>query len=160
MYFHEVCFATERCRPTEFFHKSWYWHHATTRTHFFIMSKKCHACGKSIYPMDKSTQINEDMVFHNGCFKCKASGASLTMQNHVVQDGEVYHPNSRPDVAPTGDAGLSITQQHLLDSQAVASSHHTAGGGYKEGEGGGSSYSHIPDHISAATTGMSKPAGI
>merc|ERR1719198_673111 len=119
------------------------------------MSLRCYASGKPIYPMDAQVKINEEMIYLKAEFKCKVSGATLTMKTYRVCeiDGkkECVHENHVPKVAPMADAGVDITTEHFMNSQAVASSHHTAGPGYVEGDDTkGSGYAHIPEHVTAA----------
>lgn len=95
--------------------------------------------------MDKPVTINE-WKFLPGHFVCAASGAALTLNNYVVHDGDVYHKNHVPKVAPSG--GVDSTTAHFMASQATASGAKTKGPGYTGQETSGNA--HIPDHVAAA----------
>eukprot|EP00729_Bicosta_minor_P018095 gene18095-2176_t len=116
---------------------------------------KCRRSGKTIYPMDNPIQIG-DMKFIKGHFTCASSGARLTLNNYVVSDDgpsgekDVYHKNHVPRAAPTGEAGIDMNTQHMMNSQSVSSSAKVKSADQLAEGKGASGNAHIPDHISQA----------
>eukprot|EP00041_Stephanoeca_diplocostata_P003603 m.36196 g.36196 ORF g.36196 m.36196 type:complete len:125 (+) comp14462_c0_seq1:57-431(+) len=119
---------------------------------------KCHRTGKSVYPMDNPVKIN-DMVFSKAGFTC-ACGCkmSLTLNNYIVKDGDVYFKNHAPKDVPSSDAGLDLNTAHMMNSQAVSSGAHVKGSGYTGAEASG--YSAIPEHITKAKENGSGFSGV
>jgi hypothetical protein len=54
--------------------------------------KTCFRCQKTIYQADPQANFAQ-LDFHKQCFRCKATGALLTLKTAVFQDGDVYLKN-------------------------------------------------------------------
>ena len=51
-------------------------------------ANKCHACGKTVYPMDRLS-VN-DTLFHKRCFKCEKCQMQLGMGNYACLQGQFF----------------------------------------------------------------------
>ena len=49
---------------------------------------KCHACSKTVYPLEK--MVLEGEAFHKSCFKCAHGGCPLTHASYAALDGVLY----------------------------------------------------------------------
>ncbi|KAL8495312.1 hypothetical protein ACS0TY_019460 [Phlomoides rotata] len=49
---------------------------------------KCHACNKTVYPLEKV--VMEGEPFHKSCFKCAHGGCPLTHASYAALDGVLY----------------------------------------------------------------------
>ena len=62
----------------------------------------------------------------------------------------MYHKNHVPRAAPTGEAGIDMNTQHMMNSQSVSSSAKVKSADQLAEGKGASGNAHIPDHISQA----------
>ena len=52
------------------------------------MSKKCAACGKTVYPVEELKCLEK--IWHKACFKCQVCGMTLNMKNYKGFDKLPY----------------------------------------------------------------------
>ncbi|KAL7717620.1 LIM zinc finger domain containing protein [Entamoeba marina] len=66
-----------------------------------MSAKKCVACGKSAYPLERITASGRD--YHKACFKCKECGITLNLKNFFYDNGTdaVYCKNHVPKAKAT-----------------------------------------------------------
>ena len=51
-------------------------------------SKKCAACGKTVYPVEEIRCL--DKIWHKACFKCQVCNMTLNMKNYKGFDKLPY----------------------------------------------------------------------
>ncbi|BFU21318.1 LIM domain containing protein [Entamoeba histolytica HM-1:IMSS-B] len=78
-----------------------------------MSAKKCFACGKSAYPLERITAGGKD--YHNACFKCKECGLHLTLKNFFFDQGTqaVYCKNHVPKATATAVTDSIAIKQAL-----------------------------------------------
>eukprot|EP01103_Thecamoeba_quadrilineata_P002323 TRINITY_DN12298_c0_g1_i1.p1 TRINITY_DN12298_c0_g1~~TRINITY_DN12298_c0_g1_i1.p1 ORF type:complete len:139 (-),score=28.33 TRINITY_DN12298_c0_g1_i1:65-481(-) len=78
-----------------------------------MSNAKCHACGKTAYPLESLTAI--DKTFHKICFKCDTCQTAINIKNFKgdPKAGKVYCLTHAP-IDRTSTGGDSVQTQSAL----------------------------------------------
>ncbi|XP_073396366.1 LIM domain-containing protein WLIM2b isoform X2 [Physcomitrium patens] len=57
-------------------------------TQFVGTQEKCVACGKTVYPLEKTTV--EDLPYHKSCFKCAHGSCTISVSSYASLEGRLY----------------------------------------------------------------------
>ncbi|KAE8682081.1 LIM domain-containing protein WLIM2b [Hibiscus syriacus] len=76
-------------KETGNFNKNFQSHKITSKaaSMFSGTREKCHACGKTAYPLEK---VMVGQSYHKSCFKCSHGGCPISPSNYAALEGILY----------------------------------------------------------------------